>query len=375
MPRKGLHGWLLSGVSAMSLAAGTQAVPTAEATKSPRQRRRRDRVAPRPNGSPLVFETLEPRVLLSGDPLTAAAQTGILAGIQALQTWSHQNLDQSAQLVQQLPVVSTSLGDLVDLPGTLQTHVVTPVKTYLASTTTPTVQGLAAALATDPAETGAVLGQFSQGEFLITLSALSTTNSVTQALNLSEDTAGINLQVGSGPVLTGNATIEASLTFGFDTNTGNFFIKPSTITEGISLSNSAFNDTANLGAVDTTVTGGSASITATATTKLVDPRSTDTNPEITVADLTAVPTATLAPTVVSGTASLALPITSNVVTGSQTLDLLDGQSRNRRSEQSGVARRLCRARHDHLGAGAKGSGRAARTDRRGVRPSRLRQRR
>lgn len=37
--------------------------------------------------TPLVFETLEPRVLLSSDPFTAAAQN-LLVGLQAFETWS-----------------------------------------------------------------------------------------------------------------------------------------------------------------------------------------------------------------------------------------------------------------------------------------------
>ena len=317
MPKTNLHRWLLAGVSAIGLRAEAPPAPP----KQPRHSRRRDRSAVRPNGTPLAFETLEPRVLLSGDPLTAAAQNGILAGLQAFQAWTHDNLDHSAQLTQRLPVVSTSLGDLVDLPGTLQQHVVSPVQTYLATATNPTVQGLASALAADPAESGAVLGAFSQGEFLVTLSALSTSTSASHALDTSEDTAGINLQVGSGPVLSGQATVEAKLTFGFDTNSGNFFLKPSTITEAINLSNPGFTGTADLGAVGATVTGGTASLTATATTTLTDPRSADPNPEITLADLAATPTATLAPTVVAGTGSIALPLTSSLVPGTQTLDL------------------------------------------------------
>ena len=245
MPVKGLHRWLLGGVSPLGLRAGAPVVANTKPLK-PAPQRRRGRAAARPNGSPLVFETLEPRVLLSGDPmtvLTAPVQNGILAGLQALQNWSHQGLDQSAALVQQLPVVSTSLGTLVDVPATLQQHVVSPVQSYFASTNAPTVSGLVNALKADPADTGVQLGGVGQSEFLITLSAQSTTP-ITQALNVSEDTAGINLQVGSGPVLTGNATVNATLTFGFDSTTGNTFFQPSQITQAIALSSSSFNDTA-----------------------------------------------------------------------------------------------------------------------------------
>ena len=58
--------------------------------------------------TPLLFETMEPRVLLSGDPLSTAAQTALLAGLQSFETWAANQLLQSAQLAQQLPVVSTS---------------------------------------------------------------------------------------------------------------------------------------------------------------------------------------------------------------------------------------------------------------------------
>src|ERR1700742_4342506 len=67
--------------------------------------------------TPLLFETLEPRVLLSGDPITVAAQNALLAGLQSFESWTAAQLNHSAQLAQQLPVVSTSVGDLVDLPG------------------------------------------------------------------------------------------------------------------------------------------------------------------------------------------------------------------------------------------------------------------
>src|ERR1700733_4253989 len=46
--------------------------------------------------TPLLFETLEPRVLLSGDPITLAAQNALLAGLQSFQSWTANNLSQAA---------------------------------------------------------------------------------------------------------------------------------------------------------------------------------------------------------------------------------------------------------------------------------------
>ena len=69
-------------------------------------------------------------VLLSGDPITVAAQNALLAGLQSFEAWTASQLNQAAHLAQQLPVVSTSVGDLVDLPGQVQTHLVQPAQAY-----------------------------------------------------------------------------------------------------------------------------------------------------------------------------------------------------------------------------------------------------
>jgi hypothetical protein len=85
------------------------------------QSRRADRLS----RTPLVFETVEPRVLLSSDPFTAAAQNALL-GLHSFATSLQTDLGQAAQFVQQLPVVSASVGDLVDLPGQVDAHIVQP---------------------------------------------------------------------------------------------------------------------------------------------------------------------------------------------------------------------------------------------------------
>src|SRR5665213_2109899 len=149
------------------------------------------------------------------------------------------------------------VGDLVDLPTQVTNHLLAPAQAYFAGTTTPTIQGLAAALNADPAETGVVLGSFAQGEFLITLSAFQTSAPITAALNLTEDTAGISLQIAAPPTLSGQETVSMALTFGYDTGsttgaTPSFFVQPATITEGVSLAATGFNGAATLGAADAT---------------------------------------------------------------------------------------------------------------------------
>jgi hypothetical protein len=134
--------------------------------------------------TPLTFETLEPRVLLSGDIIPSTGQTAILAGLQSFAAWTQNNLTQSAQLAQQLPVVSSSLGDLVDVHDQITNDLVTPAKNYFdAATTNATVEGLAAALnAANASETVSALGQFADGEYLVALTAFQTTTPITAAL-------------------------------------------------------------------------------------------------------------------------------------------------------------------------------------------------
>ena len=277
--------------------------------------------ADRLSRTPLVFETLEPRVLLSGDPITVAAQNALLAGLQSFESWTAGQLNQAAQLAQQLPVVSTSVGDLVDLPAQVQTHLVQPAQAYFASNgSASTYEGLAAALQADPAEAGGVIGLFAHGEYLFTLSTFQTSEPITAPLNLTEDSAGINLQIGTPPNLYGQATVSMALTFGYDTGsttgaTPGFFIQPATITESVSLAAPSFNAAATLGAADATVTGGSASVSATATVQLKDPIAGDPDNYITPAELGSEPLAAVVSTTLSGTASLTLPISSSLVAG------------------------------------------------------------
>ena len=172
-----------------------------------------------------------------------------------------------------------------------------------------------------------MLGQFAHGEYLVTLSNFQTSTPISAALNLTEDSAGVSLQIATPPTLSGTATVSMALTFGFDTGTSTgatpgFFIQPASITEGVSLAATGFTTTATLGVADATVTGGAASISATATVLLQDPIFGDTNSYITPTELADAPLASLVSTSLTGAGSVSLPISSSLVLGGpQTLQL------------------------------------------------------
>src|SRR5580658_9478545 len=149
---------LLQSVSAQALLGlGSDARKPLVNSVSAQRSSKRDRLL----RTPLVFETMEPRVLLSGDPITLAAQQALVAGLQSFEAWTATQLAQAAQQAQLLPVVSTSVGDLVDLPAQIETRLVQPTETYFeANGSASTVEGLAAALAAAPGDAGLVVGQF-----------------------------------------------------------------------------------------------------------------------------------------------------------------------------------------------------------------------
>lgn len=93
----------------------------------------------------LLFESLEPRLLLSADLAPEIANT-LSSGVNQFKDWAA-NLSTYQQLGQQLPVVNTALGTATDLSGWLQTKIVDPVQTYLAGGGAKTTDGLVSALA------------------------------------------------------------------------------------------------------------------------------------------------------------------------------------------------------------------------------------
>ncbi len=93
----------------------------------------------------MVFESLEPRLLLSAD-LAPDVAGKLQTGLNQFKDWTSTQATYQ-QLGQQLPVVSTSLGSAADLSGWLQTKLVDPVQAYLSGGGTKTTDGLVGALA------------------------------------------------------------------------------------------------------------------------------------------------------------------------------------------------------------------------------------
>ena len=107
----------------------------------------RAHVPPRlpPHRRKILFESLEPRLLLSAD-IAPEVAANLQDGLQQFKDWAGA-LTSYQQLGQQLPVVSTALGSAADLSGWLQTRLVDPVQLYLSGGGTKTTDGLVSALA------------------------------------------------------------------------------------------------------------------------------------------------------------------------------------------------------------------------------------
>ena len=93
----------------------------------------------------VVFEQLEPRLLLSADPITEEQLQALQRGLEALADFGHR-LDDFGDLDKTLPLVDASIGGALDVGDVLQMLLVTPASEYLQDDDTPTTDELAAAL-------------------------------------------------------------------------------------------------------------------------------------------------------------------------------------------------------------------------------------
>ena len=100
--------------------------------------------APVPSRRTALFEALESRLLLSAD-LAPQTESLLNQGLAQFSTWA-QGAESVAELAKGLPGFNTTIGEAVDLSGTLQSRLVTPVLNYLNQGGTQTTDGLVAAL-------------------------------------------------------------------------------------------------------------------------------------------------------------------------------------------------------------------------------------
>ena len=93
----------------------------------------------------VAFEQLEPRLLLSADPITSEQAQSLQRGLDALADFGHR-LDNFGDLDKTLPLVDSRVGSALDVGDVLHELLVTTVSDYLQSDDTPTTDGLVAAL-------------------------------------------------------------------------------------------------------------------------------------------------------------------------------------------------------------------------------------
>ena len=78
------------------------------------------------------LEPLEPRVLLSGDPIGQAEEAALLAGLTEFAGFAD-SLEQHGQLATALPVIGLSLGGAADLSDIVDRGLVQPLAGYFAA--------------------------------------------------------------------------------------------------------------------------------------------------------------------------------------------------------------------------------------------------
>lgn len=211
----------------------------------------------------ILFENLEPRLLLSAD-LAPELATNLADGISQFKDWAA-NLAAYQQLGEQLPVINTALGSAVDLPGWLQDKVVNPVQSYLLGAGTKTTDGLVSALAGVAGLSGVSGDQYgNEVRFDLVLDANRSLNGLD--LTVPQSTNGMAITA-EGGALDLTASLHLDFSFGFDLTPGlsvddAFFVK----FDGFSLAGdvhaSNLNFAASVGFLGANVSGGSLDLDA-----------------------------------------------------------------------------------------------------------------
>ena len=162
-----------------------------------------------------VFEALEPRVLLSADPLSAAAQAVFLNGLDEFRDWADR-LDDFDLLSQPLPVLNTAIGAALDLPDMLQDQLIDPISDFLSSfqsTDLPTGDDLAGFISGLPESVGDVTGDLIGDDFLFGFVFDASRNSTVAGVDLGElSAAGVEIDImtfGADPAMRDPSTSNA----------------------------------------------------------------------------------------------------------------------------------------------------------------------
>ena len=264
----------------------------------------------------VFFEPLEPRLLLSA--ISPEAEAAINSGVMELKNWAA-NLDTFDKIAQKLPIVDTAIGAALDSDTMLDEKLFDPVKNYFESTESPTTEGLAAALDALPETVGNVTGDLIGNEYIFDLVFQSTRNQ-SVPINLSRSSADIELEVGDLATVDLGATLNFDFSFGFDTSASKFFIRVDQLSADAVLDVPGLNFDLRLGFIDVGVQNATAKLNASSAITVIDPDDADGKGYLTVSDLEK-PLASWVTPMLSGTASMSIPITSNLIPGEQTLGL------------------------------------------------------
>jgi hypothetical protein len=223
---------------------------------------------PRPLQSPpfrkkILFESLEPRLLLSADLAPDVAST-LSSGVDQFRDWAA-TLAAHEQFAQQLPVVNTSLGDAVDLSGWLQTRFVDPVQAYLGGSGPKTTDGLVAALAERQGVSAVTGDQYGNVvRFDLVLDASRTLEDVSLSIPATADGMPVTSEAG---VFDLTGSLQLNFSFGVDLTPGlsvddAFFVKFNTFAVKGDIQANAIDFDVSVGFLGATVNQGSINLNA-----------------------------------------------------------------------------------------------------------------
>ena len=216
----------------------------------------------------VLFETLEPRVLLSAD-IAPVAQTALLDGFRELKIWST-SLDQYQDLATSLPLVNTSLGAALQPSQILQQALIDPAIAYLQSDATPTTDELVAVLGQS---LGQVSGDQYGNELRFDIQHTANRTLANTVLDLDTDPRWpLNVNTTADFV----AGLSFDLAFGYDLTTGlsaadAFFLKINDITVTGDVHVANLNASLNLGFLGAQITNGAINLDADAKVLLNNP--------------------------------------------------------------------------------------------------------
>jgi hypothetical protein len=266
--------------------------------------------APHPSKRTALFEALESRLLLSAD-LAPQTETLLGQGLTQLATWA-QGAETVAELAKGLPGFNTTIGEAVDLSGTLQSRLVTPVLDYLNQGGTQTTDGLVAALEA-VLGAGTVTGDLYGDEirFDVVLDAPRVLTDQPFAVPASAN--GLALTADANGRLDLTAALRLDFSFGIDLADGlapeeRFFVRFDDFKASVT-ADAALDFGLALGFLDATVTGGTFKLNALLDVDVLNPDA-DAAGRITLSELLGTTVEGMVdPTVTTGTIVGRLPIT------------------------------------------------------------------